>query len=39
VRVELVVASGEVVLSGGRPRAADAEATDARAAEARERLW
>jgi 5-methylthioadenosine/S-adenosylhomocysteine deaminase len=38
-RVELVVASGEVVLSGGRPRAADAEATDARAAEARERLW
>ncbi len=38
-RVELVVASGEVVVSGGRPRATDAEATDTQAAEARERLW
>ncbi len=38
-RVELVVASGEVVVSRGRPAAADAEAVDARAAEARERLW
>jgi 5-methylthioadenosine/S-adenosylhomocysteine deaminase len=38
-RVRVVIASGEVLVSRGRPLAADAEAIDARAAEARERLW
>jgi cytosine/adenosine deaminase-related metal-dependent hydrolase len=38
-RVDAVVASGEVVVSRGRAVAADAEAIDARAAEARRRLW
>jgi 5-methylthioadenosine/S-adenosylhomocysteine deaminase len=38
-RVDVVVAAGEVLVSGGRPRLATAEAIDARAREARERLW
>jgi 5-methylthioadenosine/S-adenosylhomocysteine deaminase len=38
-RVRVVVGSGEVLVSRGRPLVADAEAIDARAAEARERLW
>ncbi len=38
-RVDLVVAAGEVLVSGGRPRLAAADAIDARAREARERLW
>ncbi|HSJ74131.1 MAG TPA: amidohydrolase family protein, partial [Miltoncostaeaceae bacterium] len=37
--VDVVVAGGEVLVSGGRPRVADADAIDARAREARERLW
>jgi cytosine/adenosine deaminase-related metal-dependent hydrolase len=37
-RVEAVIAGGEVLLSGGRPLLAAAEAIDARAREARERL-
>lgn len=37
--VDLVVASGEVVVSGGRALVADADGIDARAREARERLW
>jgi 5-methylthioadenosine/S-adenosylhomocysteine deaminase len=38
-RVRVVVGAGQVLVSRGRPLAADAEAIDARAAEARERLW
>jgi cytosine/adenosine deaminase-related metal-dependent hydrolase len=38
-RVDVVVASGQVVVRDGRPLAADAEAVDARANEARKRLW
>ena len=37
--VDVVVASGEVVVSGGRALVADADGIDARAREARERLW
>jgi 5-methylthioadenosine/S-adenosylhomocysteine deaminase len=38
-RVGLVVTSGEVAVRDGRPLAVDAEAVDARADEARKRLW
>jgi 5-methylthioadenosine/S-adenosylhomocysteine deaminase len=38
-RVDVVVIAGEVRVSGGRAQVADADAIDARAREARERLW
>jgi hypothetical protein len=38
-RVDVVVIAGEVRVSGGRAQIADADAIDARAREARERLW